>query len=314
MSSVKSLLLNFSFYAGVMLMSQNSFAANAIALSSGNWNEPARWTAGIGQPGQNQVDEVYVRNGYSLTVNTNVNQAFGISNMLFTATAATGTVTIQNGGALTISGTTEVVRTGATIDDATGTLNVAGGSFATGTLLLSGGASNDRDSAIVNLTGGSLTVNNATVVGYTAASKTAGFFNVTGSTITANGGSLTVNEFGTMRFTLDTVGVSTLNYSGAATFATNSTLTIDGTNYTGGSANFTLINAASLTGGLATINDSIIGFNSLNYTTNLVFDNANGDVVLQVTSLVPEPSTWALIGLGLGVVVWKIRKRRVVRA
>jgi len=36
-----------------------------------------------------------------------------------------------------------------------------------------------------------------------------------------------------------------------------------------------------------------------------------GQILLDVPGTVPEPGTWAMLGMGLGVVAWKLRRRKV---
>lgn len=306
----KLLLCTFSTASFLALTLNDSAAANAIAQKTGNWSDPTVWPEDIVHPGEVTNDIIYIRNGYTVTVNSNVNYSNGISSMVFGATGGNGTLNIQSGAQLTITGVTDVVRSG-NIDNSTGTISMSGGTFSTGSLNMGGGSTNDNATAIFNLSGGSLTVVGGTIVGNDTVGKTSGSLNVTGSAAIANGDSLTVNQLGTIRFTLNSTNITTLNYSGAATFANNSTLIVDGSSYAGGSTVFTLINAASLSGSLASINDSITGFNPA-YTTNLVFDSVNGDVLLQVT--IPEPSTWALLGLGVIGLVLAARRRMVKTA
>lgn len=134
---------------------------------------------------------------------------------------------------------------------------------------------------------------------------------IIGSTSSVGNG-IELRASGRIVFQLDATGVSTLNYANSnVAFSAGSDLWVDGSAYLGGAQILTLIHAGSFSGGsLATIDESIFGF-APGYTTNLFFDGM--DLKLEITG-VPEPSTWALLGLGLGMAVWQIRKRRMAKA
>jgi PEP-CTERM motif len=282
-------------------------AATRVATTSGNWAEVI-WNNGTGLPGSTTTDIALIRVNRTITLNTNVNQPAGISTLMLGDSSDTATLNIENGAALTVTGNLEGIRLGAYTNTTT-TINMSGGTITTGSLLLNGGAGNTGSSATFNFSGGSFQTG-ATSVGYTTAGGTTGVLNVIGSTGTMSGTSLAVNLLGTVKFTLDTVGVNALSYSGAATFATGSIINIDGTSYTGSGGLITLIDAGSLVGNLANINTAITGFGA-GYSTNLVWDSANGNLLLNVAAI-PEPHTYALLGLGTLLIM--AARRRAAKA
>lgn len=282
-------------------------AASRVATSSGNW-ATVTWNNGTGLPGSTAADIALIRGGRTITVDSDVNQSFGITSVLLGDLNDTATLNIENGAILNVVGSLEGIRQGA-YANATTTINMSGGTVSTGSLLLNGAAGNTNVTTTFNFSGGSFTTG-ATAVGYTATGGTTGVLNVIGSLGTMSGTSLTVNLLGTVKFTLDAVGVSALNYSGAATFATGSTISIDGSSYTGLGGLITLIDAGSLSGNLANINTSITGFTG--YSTNLVWDTDTGNLLLNVAA-VPEPQTYALLGLGV-LLIAVARRRRAAKA
>ncbi len=287
------------------LASESRANSRVADPAGGNWGSVATWTGGTGLPGSVTNDLVIIRNQSHVTLNSNVNGPMGISAVTLGALNAVPVLNIEDGAVLDITGGLEVIRSG-NIANTTTVVNMTGGTITSGSLLLNGAAGNTNVSATFNFSGGSFTTG-ATSVGYTATGATAGIFNVIGSAGTMSGTSLAVNLAGTMKFTLDATGVSALGYSGAATFASGSTLTIDGSGYTGGIGTITLINAGSLVGDLGSINDSITGFNPA-FITNLVWDAGNGDLLLNI-SAVPEPQTYAMLGLAMLVIFAAVRRR-----
>lgn len=122
------------------------------------------------------------------------------------------------------------------------------------------------------------------------------------------GTGLELRATGEIVFQLDATGISTLDFSDLnVSMVEGSKLTIDGTAYAGGAQIFTLIDAESFTGDFALLDKSVFGF-APGYSTNLFLEN--NDVKLEILGI-PEPSTWALLGLGLGVLIWRTRERRV---
>jgi len=247
----------------------------------------------------------------------------------------TGTLTVGGNNANTsyagvISGSGAVSKVG------TGTLTIAGTQTYTGTTMVSVGT------LIVN---GQLGSGGVVVSG----GKLGGNITVTGLTTIASGGTLAVgNSPGTGNFsslnlsgaaatsvtemqlnagatgagagtTYDTINVSTaLAYGGELRLVFNGAIGSDtfdlfsfGALTPGGDfgsislyANSTLIGTLTENAGAWTgVYNLGFGSGSQSFT----FTNASGDLVVAV----PEPGTWLLFGLGLGVVL--LRKRRVIR-
>ena len=81
-------------------------------------------------------------------------------------------------------------------------------------------------------------------------------------------------------------------------------MTVDGSSYTGGSGEFTLINANPLIELIDSI--SVSGFAS--YFDTVITQDQTADRVYLTVSVVPEPSSTAL--LGLGGLAFALRRRR----
>jgi PEP-CTERM motif len=229
----------------------------------------------------------------------------------------TGAVSIS-GGVATVSGTT-FHQVGYRLNSGTtsGTLLLSGGSLtiANGEGGLAIGSNNG---ATQNVTG-SMTVsggsyNGKFIVGGDGGGSGTGLLTIVGSQATlesssTSGNGMDLRATGTIRFNLDNTGISTLDISESGLrFSAGSTFVVDGTNYTGGAATFTLIDAASFAGvNFSSVNQSVIGFNGYNAT--LFADALSSNIMLTVA--VPEPSTILLLGMGLGFVLWRSRRAKV---
>ena len=136
----------------------------------------------------------------------------------------------------------------------------------------------------------------------------AGFLEINGSTATIDvNGAYTFGNFSTTIFTLDSAlaGVSAVNNTGDLNLDASSTLTVDFRGYdfsTNKGSDIVLFDYGTLGGGGAdtfgTIN-FIGGFGELDYTTG-------GQI--RLLSVVPEPSSTALLGLGLSSLL--LRRKR----
>ena len=80
---------------------------------------------------------------------------------------------------------------------------------------------------------------------------------------------------------------------------------------------FTVLTAASLSGAFANVPNgtrllATDGFSSfqVNYGSASAFPSLTHSVVLSDFAVVPEPSTWALLGLGASLVLLRGRRRR----
>jgi hypothetical protein len=189
----------------------------------------------------------------------------------------------------------------------TGTLNLSGGTMI---LKTAGAVVVGRVAGAVgtvNQTGGSLQVSNNLIVGSAASSK--GYYSIQNGSLSGGNlllgvsagaaGTLTVgtnatvnilNTFtmgatATNNFVFGATSVSKMVFGGGATFTATSVINVDGSAYTGGASNFTLIKATNFTG-TPVIN--LTGFVLGAYAT---WDAANGDFIVTVT----PPGTTVLI-------------------
>ena len=120
-----------------------------------------------------------------------------------------------------------------------------------------------------------------------------------GSTIrvTGNDATITLGQtaamFGDFDFRFDSDGVSSLDFLSYVQGLDRNDVTVNGSLYTGGSGEFTLINANGLNALISNI--SVSGFSAAAYTTEVFQDQTADRVYLTVTAI-PEPSSLALLG------------------
>ncbi len=241
----------------ILLMAGNASAANAILNADGSTWSNSVWTGVSGFP--SSADVAYIRNGYEVTVDSDVGSVtrFHVGDI-----SAAGTVNIVAGGSLTSTTTSSSLRSDlgrGTKDGSVGNMTISGGTLnmgsagenvlnvgldtssahSTGGLTISAGAFSGRllvGSAEVGDSGDKVTIHGASAILGTA------------STI---GNALEVRASGTLEFKFDEAGISTMDYGtsgsgGVATFAAGSQIIIDGAAYTGGAATFNLITAGTL--------------------------------------------------------------------
>ena len=185
------------------------------------------------------------------------------------------------------------------------------GQTSEGWIIMNGGTLNVQNGGYSSDVGGRLIINDGDVdfggnssVGNTSA----GFLEINGSTATIDvNGAYTFGNFSTTIFTLDSAlaGVSAVNNTGDLNLDASSTLTVDFRGYdfsTNKGSDIVLFDYGTLGGGGAdtfgTIN-FIGGFGELDYTTG-------GQI--RLLSVVPEPSSTALLGLGLSSLL--LRRKR----
>lgn len=281
-------------------------ASIVFTVANSNWNIAANWSpASV----PTAADDAFIRVNRTVLIDSAVPS---VTTVYLGSDNNSGTVNLASGGSLSISGNFEVMRRG-TFTSATGILNMSGGSLAVGGNLYvgAGTGSNTNGSGTANISGGTIAA--AITIGATGTGDGTGTFNVLGSAaIIGDGGAsknFTVNAFGTLAFTLDALGVSALNYgNGVATFGTGSTLNIDGSTYAGSGGDIVLINGGTLNG--SATNVSITGLAA--YNPVLVYnEGANGDLILRL-SVVPEPGSLALAGIGAGLIGMRRRRSKAL--
>lgn len=189
---------------------------------------------------------------------------------------------------------------GATLNMLTGAFTLNGAfNFTTG---------NVQSGSAINFVGGTHDFGTRLGVAHFGAGGT---IRVTGSGATIAMGQTANMNGATFDYIFDSVGVSSLDFESYVQGGTKPGLvSVDGSSYTGGSGEFTLITAGGASGLIAEItNTTVSGFSALDYTTAITQDLANDRVYLTVTA-VPEPETFALLGglLALGYVM--VRRRR----
>jgi len=295
-------------------------AATVTSAATGNWATGSTWSTGYvpgKNPGGGTSDNVYVRGNYTVTIDSNVTPtapgAVAAVRIGEDSVNGAGILQIASGGSLVTTDNMEVMRRGASLSGASGTLTMSGGSLSVGGAMYVGyglSTQSGNGTGVVNVSGASsLTIAGATVLGSSTAALGSGTLNVTGHSATISGSSsLTVNSFGSINLAFDSAGISSLNF-GAVSLASGSTLTINGSLYSGAGGSIVLINGSSLTGTFTNVN--LTGFGGAYGTPSLTYDTANGNVVLNLTA-VPEPSVVALALVGAGAVlgVSRLRNRR----
>lgn len=264
--------------------------------------------------------------GGSVTV-TSMSAVGGVAN----STAGTGTLAISGTGNFTVSGASSDTYIGARVAGSSGTFTLSGGTAKFGD------AGDGRILVGSTATGGVSVTGTATISGGTFIGRMmiggasggtpgsgSGTLNVVGSTATIGSTATTtgveVRSTGAIVFTMDAAGISKLDYANSLfSIATGATVKLDITSYMGGTSfigettTLTLVDAgslgSSLTSGSLNTFFSVIGTNA-NYSS-VVFsmDSANSNINATFTSAVPEPSTWALLGLGAGFMAFSARRR-----
>ena len=185
------------------------------------------------------------------------------------------------------------------------------GQTSEGWIIMNGGTLNVQNGGYSSDAGGRLIINDGDVdfgARSSVGNASAGFLEINGSTATIDvNGAYTFGDFSTTIFTLDSAlaGVSAVNNTGALNLDALSTLTVDFRGYdfsTNKGSDIVLFDYGTLGGGGAdtfgTIN-FIGGFGELDYTTG-------GQI--RLLSVVPEPSSTALLGLGLSSLL--LRRKR----
>ncbi len=206
-------LIKQTALALVLLVTATVVNAQTTAISTGNWNNVATWSAGI----PDAADAVTINDGVTVTVNI---------------AAECASITLNGGGTnsgITISGTNSLTVNGSitvnapTTDFRNRTINIGAGSLTSSSISFANTTNNFRD---INLTIGTGTVSvsgNFVMSGGTGENAVsfsgAGLINIGG---TFSGGTVTVST-GTIRYTgtsaqtIRNMDYNNLSFSGSGT-------------------------------------------------------------------------------------------------
>jgi len=234
--------------------------------------------------------------------------------------------TVVNTSLTTQTNNIAVVKAGASTQTFSGANTYTGGTtINAGTLLLSGGGTIGTGNLVLG--GGTLSVAGITGSSYALSGTqsltgTGTILGAAGKTLTV-AGTLAPGSSSTSTITLDTVAVT---LSGTSTFEFTNTgftagsydlvqgtvggtesvafggtlnLNFSGGTYTNGST-VTIFDVDSYSGGFGTVS-----FSGLGVGQSATFDATNG-----LVTVVPEPKTWVLIGIGLSFMLWNLRRKR----
>ncbi len=279
--------------AVILLMAGNASAANAILNTDGSAWSNSVWTGITGYPGSSDI--AYIRNGYEVTVNSDVGS---VTRFHIGDAAVSGTINIVADGSLTSTTASDTLRSDlgrGTKDGSAGYMNISGGTLKmgnTGGNVLNIGldAASAHSTGILTISAGAF--NGRLLVGSSEAGDSGDQVTITGAsaiigTASTIGNALEVRASGTLEFKFDAVGISTMDYGtsgsgGVATFAAGSQIVIDGSAYTGGAAAFNLITAGTLGAENATVS-------LINFAEGTTYDWNNTTDVLSV-HVVPNPA------------------------
>ena len=337
-----------SFAIAAALLCATS-TSSAITFTGGNnvdsnWNLSSSWT-GNGGVLPTSGDNALINQNRRAFVDSNVN--FGGSLTLANSSRDdhTGVVDVRTGGTFAVS-TASVGAAGGShgrIDVTGGYMTTTGSvinrdtiNLSSGTLSLfntaTGGNNralevdtngiNNSAGGVLNVTGGDLTAGAAMTSGaiqfYSAIEISAGsfttvaqtFFAGTSLTITGDAATIaltqlnqTVGRAVDFNFNFDSDGVSTIVNSGFMSLA-GATINVDGSGYGGGAGEFTLISSTNYIDGVFA-GQSVAGFAGLDG----VVSASGNNLILTLTTAVPEPGTYALLAGLTGLVFVMVRRR-----
>ena len=265
-----------------------------LTVTTNEWGTAANWSNNTYPVG----DIAQVNGGYTATQSTG---SPGAVNNIRIGNSTDGNLIIT-GGTLTSSGTVDIGFN----NGATGTLNMSGGTLNVGTNLRIG--HNGGADGIATVSGGDINVTSSLTLANNSASV--GDLTIVGDSATIDVGlNMTVAVQGTasLTFELGATGVSTIdvvNGFNIVSGAGSADLVIDGSNYTGGGGPIDLVTFGSTT-------DNENSWNSItfqNFAPHYSNFSIDFDADSMFLSFVPEPSSTALLGLGLSSML--LRRRR----
>ncbi|WP_372795799.1 PEP-CTERM sorting domain-containing protein [Pontiella sp.] len=265
--------------AGLLMV--GGVQAATIQGNDGEWNDTGTWNVAY-LPGATEVDTTILASGDNVTVTS-------------AATYATNNVNLN-------------VRAGATLDisaDMTVMRNMfIGDAVSSGATVTQTAGTIDRMSSTIRLGTQSTSMSTYTISGSSVLDFNGnldigpmGLFKVVGDNVTISAGNqstdtMTMTDAGELEFVLGATGASAFTVAGDFTVdSVNSQLTVDGSGYTGGEADITLVNAATMTGTFAAGKYNVTGM-GVEGTDWTLTQGTNGDLVLNV---IPEPATLGLI-------------------
>ncbi len=299
---VPALLVGMTLIGGL----EKSHAVNSSA--SGNWADGTTWSGGVAPGAGPSTVTAVILGGNAVTVNTTVPSVSGVSTLVIgNSVNSTGSLLITGGGSLAVNSTTRVMAAN-NIEGAVGIFTMTGGSATFGTQFTVGLGTTGQTgngSGTLDLSGASsIAVTGNVTIGSATQALGTGNVNITGSAVNFSSlAALTVNQFANFNYTFDSIGISDYTVGGVATFNTNSHITVNAGAFTG-AGTFTLIDAASFVG------TPIITLNGFAEGSSYNWNTTTGLFTVNVTA-VPEPSTWALLGLGAVAVGFAAYRKRL---
>ena len=327
--------------AALLCAASTSYGA-ALVWTGGNnadsnWNLASSWT-GNGGVLPTSSDSVLINQNRRAIIDSDV--AFGgiLTNQNTSNTDHTSQIDVRTGGILAVTTASNGSSTGGN-----GLIKVTGGimtttgavtnrdviSLESGALSLFNTATGGNNQALsaaagsLNVTGGALTagaaMSSGTIQFYSAIDISAGsfttvaqtFFAGTSLTITGDAATIaltqlnqTVGRAVDFNFNFDSDGVSTIVNSGFMSLA-GATINVDGSGYAGGAGEFTLISAGNYSDDVFAAS-SVTGFDGLDG----VVSASGNNLILTLTTAVPEPGTYALLAGLTGLVFVMVGRRR----
>jgi autotransporter-associated beta strand protein len=238
--------------------------------------------------------------GFTVSASSSINVGSGVSLNFSGSTTGGGTLTKAGSGTLEFSGSS--------VGHASTTVNA-------GSLLVSGSLS-----GTITVGNGGTLLGAGTVGGLTTLNSGANLTPGNGvgtitfnNGLTLNGGTVTMNIAGAISGSADQINVAggSLTRGGTVVLSFDSALPAAYSEFTrtydllagSGTGNFGAVQLGGLYSGSFNRSDSIWTRNTGDGYV-FTFDQSTGDL-----TVIPEPSTWALLSFGAAFVVWRVRRR-----